>query len=105
MADLAAVALADTLLEAIRRMGVRGTPVLPVLATQDHRLVGIVSRSHILAACERALTGSGPTARRPPVELAGGGVRGPHRTPASRFLLVCPHHAARACPPTRVSQP
>jgi CIC family chloride channel protein len=51
-----AVTLADTLLEANRRMGVRGTPVLPVLALDSHRLVGIVSRSHILAAYERALT-------------------------------------------------
>jgi CIC family chloride channel protein len=51
-----AVTLADTLLEANRRMGVRGTPVLPVLALDSHRLIGIVSRSHILAAYERALT-------------------------------------------------
>ena len=51
-----AVTLSDTLLEANRRMGVRGTPVLPVLAVDSHRLIGIVSRSHILAAYERALT-------------------------------------------------
>jgi CBS-domain-containing membrane protein len=54
------VTLTDTLLEATRRMGVRGAPVLPVLAPTGHRLVGIVSRSHILAAYERALSGSAP---------------------------------------------
>jgi CBS domain-containing protein len=52
------VTLSDSLLEAIRRMGVRGTPALPVLGVEGHRLLGIVSRSHILAAYERALSGS-----------------------------------------------
>ncbi len=59
-ADLAgpieAVTLGDSLLEAVRRMGVRGTPALPVV-DRSARLLGIVSRSHILAAYERALTG------------------------------------------------
>jgi chloride channel protein, CIC family len=62
------VTLSDSLLEAIRRMGVRGTPVLPVLSAGSHRLLGIISRSHILAAYERALTG-GAAAHR-----AGGAV-------------------------------
>lgn len=53
------VTLSDTLLEAIRRMGIRGTPALPVLRPGSHRLLGIVTRSHILAAYERALTGGG----------------------------------------------
>jgi CBS domain-containing protein len=66
-----AVTLSDTLLEAIRRMGVRGSPVLPVLAPNGQRLLGIVSRSHILAAYERAL-GGGPPPDRPP---AGGAAR------------------------------
>jgi CIC family chloride channel protein len=53
------VTLSDTLLEAIRRMGIRGTPALPVLRPGSHRLLGIVTRSHILAAYERALTSGG----------------------------------------------
>ena len=58
------VTLSDTLLEAMRRMGVRGTSALPVLSAGSHRLLGMVSRSHILAAYERALTGSGAAAPR-----------------------------------------
>jgi chloride channel protein, CIC family len=54
------VTLSDTLLETIRRMGVRGTPALPVLDPDGRRLAGMVSRSHILAAYARAL--SGPSA-------------------------------------------
>jgi CBS domain-containing protein len=53
------VTLSDTLLETIRRMGIRGVPALPVLGGGSHRLAGIVARSHILAAYERALTGGG----------------------------------------------
>jgi len=64
-----AVTLSDTLLEAIRRMGVRGSPVLPVLAPDGQRLLGIVSRSHILASYERAL--GGPHPDRPPAGRGG----------------------------------
>jgi CIC family chloride channel protein len=53
------VNLADSLLEAMRRMGVRGTPALPVVGADNLRLLGMVSRSHILAAYEQALSGSG----------------------------------------------
>jgi chloride channel protein, CIC family len=56
------VTLADSLLEAMRRMGVRGVAALPVLGAGSHRLLGIISRSHILAAYERALSG-GPSAQ------------------------------------------
>lgn len=52
------VTLSDSLLETIRRMGVRGTPALPVLDLDGRRLAGMVSRSHILAAYARALSGS-----------------------------------------------
>jgi len=47
----------NTLLEAMRRLGVRGASALPVLDARGRRVIGIVSRSHILAAYERALTG------------------------------------------------
>jgi CIC family chloride channel protein len=51
------VTLADSLLEAIRRMGVRGLPALPVVGRDSNRLLGIISRSHILATYEQALSG------------------------------------------------
>jgi chloride channel protein, CIC family len=41
----------DTLLSAMRRMGVRGAAAIPVV--QDGRLIGIISRAHILSAYER----------------------------------------------------
>lgn len=58
-----AVTLADSLLEAIRRMGVRGAPALPVVGLDHARLLGMVSRTHILAAYERALSGTARAAR------------------------------------------
>jgi CIC family chloride channel protein len=51
--------LGDSLLEATRRLGVRGTSALPVVEQGSHRLIGLVSRSHILAAYERALSKPG----------------------------------------------
>jgi chloride channel protein, CIC family len=47
----------DSLLEATRRLGVRGVSALPVIEERGRRLVGIIGRDHILAAYERALTG------------------------------------------------
>jgi chloride channel protein, CIC family len=48
---------ADTLLEATRRLGVRGASALPVVdPAGGHRLIGMITRSHILSAYERALT-------------------------------------------------
>jgi CIC family chloride channel protein len=70
-ADLAGptetVTLTDTLLETIRRMGVRGASALPVVEEGTGRLVGIVSRASILALYERTLTGSGAGAPAAPV--------------------------------------
>ena len=51
------VMVEDTLLEAMRRLGVRGASALPVVDTSGRRVIGVVSRTHILAAYERALTG------------------------------------------------
>jgi CIC family chloride channel protein len=53
------VTLDDSLLEATRRLGVRGASALPVVEERSLRLIGLISRSHILAAYERALSGRG----------------------------------------------
>ncbi|HYC31639.1 MAG TPA: chloride channel protein, partial [Gemmatimonadales bacterium] len=50
---------ADSLLEATRRMGVRGTPSIPVIEPATRRLLGVVSRAHILALYERTVAGTG----------------------------------------------
>jgi CIC family chloride channel protein len=48
---------ADSLLEATRRLGTRGASALPVVDQPGgDRLIGMLTRSHILAAYERALT-------------------------------------------------
>ena len=61
-ADLAretpSVAPGDSLLEAVHRLGVRGATALPVVDPRTGRLVGLLSRAHILAAYERALAGA-----------------------------------------------
>jgi CBS domain-containing protein len=41
----------DSVRSAMRRMGVRGAAAVPVV--QDERLIGLVSRAHILGAYER----------------------------------------------------
>jgi CIC family chloride channel protein len=60
------VAPGDSLLEAIRRMGVRGAPSIPVVDHATGHLLGLVSRGHVLALYERAVaggaTGEHPTA-------------------------------------------
>ena len=50
---------ADSLLEAIRRMGVRGTPSIPVVDPGTGRLLGVVSRAHVLGLYERVVAGTG----------------------------------------------
>lgn len=49
----------DSLLEAVRRMGVRGTPSIPVVDPDTRRLLGVVSRAHVLGLYERAVAGTG----------------------------------------------
>jgi CIC family chloride channel protein len=51
------VAPGDSLLEAIRRMGVRGAPSIPVVDHATGHLLGLVSRAHVLALYERAVAG------------------------------------------------
>ncbi len=46
----------DSLLDAVRRMGLRGEGSLPVVDPATGRLVGVVTRSRILALYERAVT-------------------------------------------------
>ncbi len=58
------VAPGDSLLEAIRRMGVRGAPSIPVVDPATGHLLGLVSRAHVLALYERAVAG-GATAEHP----------------------------------------
>src|SRR5690606_23932263 len=50
-----AVAPDDTLLEAIRRMGVRGSGSIPMVDPQTGRYLGLVTRAHVLAHYERAI--------------------------------------------------
>ena len=60
------VAPGDTLREAIRRMGVRGAPSIPVVDRATGHLLGLVSRAHVLAVYERAVAG-GATGEHPSV--------------------------------------
>lgn len=58
------VAPGDSLLEAIRRMGVRGAPSIPVVDRATGHLLGLVSRAHVLALYEHAVAG-GATGEHP----------------------------------------
>lgn len=51
------VAPSDSLLEAIRKMGVRGVGSIPVVDRRTERLLGLVSRSHVLNVYERTVSG------------------------------------------------
>lgn len=52
-----AVTPADSLLEAIRMMGVRGVASIPVVDHASGRLLGLVSRANVLARYEREVAG------------------------------------------------
>jgi CIC family chloride channel protein len=52
-----AVAAEDSLLEAMRRMGVRGAAALPVVEPESGRVVGLLSRSDVLGLYGRILAG------------------------------------------------
>jgi CIC family chloride channel protein len=47
----------DALTEAIRRMGVRGSAVLPVVEPQSDRFLGLLSRAHVLGLYARRAAG------------------------------------------------
>ena len=50
----------ETLLDATRRMGVRGVSAVPVVDAPGGRVLGVLSRHHVLAAYERSIAGSTP---------------------------------------------
>jgi CIC family chloride channel protein len=50
------VTLNDSLLETIRKMGVRGAASIPVVDSHTNHLVGLISRSHILNVYERTVS-------------------------------------------------
>jgi CIC family chloride channel protein len=50
----------DTLLEAIRRMGVRGSGSIPMVDPASGRFLGLVTRAHVLALYERTVVTSHP---------------------------------------------
>jgi CIC family chloride channel protein len=54
----------DSLLVAIRKMGVRGTGGLPVIERQTGRLLGMLSRSHVLTLYEKHASATGEHAAR-----------------------------------------
>ncbi|HEU4698902.1 MAG TPA: chloride channel protein [Gemmatimonadales bacterium] len=47
----------DSLLEAVRRMGLRGSPWIPVADPASGRLLGLVTRAHVIGAYDRAVAG------------------------------------------------
>ena len=53
----------DSLLTAVRKMGVRGAPSIPVIDPRTGRLLGLVSRAHVLALYERTVAGAASGAR------------------------------------------
>src|SRR5690606_29367075 len=48
----------DSLLDAVRRMGVRGAESLPVVDPDDGRLLGMLGRGDVLALYARAVAGA-----------------------------------------------
>lgn len=71
-----AVTPADSLLEAVRRMGVRGTDTVPVVDGPTGRFLGLVRRAHVLGLYERHLAGG----------AAVQAVTGSHAAPAGSKL-------------------
>ena len=61
----------ETLLDAIRRMGVRGVNALPVVDVTTGRVLGLLSRHHVLAAYERSIAASAEDASVEPEAPAG----------------------------------
>jgi CIC family chloride channel protein len=53
----------DSLLEVVRRLGVRGSGSIPMVDRQTGRFLGLVTRAHVLALYERAIATSRGTER------------------------------------------
>jgi CBS domain-containing protein len=51
----------ETLLDATRRMGIRGVSAVPVVDAQTGQVLGLLSKHHVLAAYERSVAGSAST--------------------------------------------
>jgi CIC family chloride channel protein len=51
----------DSLLDAVRRLGVRGVTALPVVDATTERVLGLISRHHVLAAYERTIAAEAPS--------------------------------------------
>ena len=49
------VTLTDSLLQAVRRMGVRGIGTLPVIDPDSRQVLGVLHRAGVLAVYERAV--------------------------------------------------
>jgi chloride channel protein, CIC family len=62
--DLPTVSPEETLLDAVRRMGSRGSSSLPVVDAATGRLLGLLSRANVLAAYERAVASGGERGQR-----------------------------------------
>ncbi len=67
------VSPADSLLEAIRKMGVRGAESIPVVDRRSNRLLGLINRSHVLNLYERTVSASARPAHQPPNSLRASG--------------------------------
>jgi CIC family chloride channel protein len=52
------IALSDSLLDAIRQMGVRGVAALPVVERRTQKLEGLITRGHVMTAYERRVASS-----------------------------------------------
>lgn len=57
----------DSLLDAIRKMGVRGAESIPVVDRHTNRLLGLINRSHILNLYERTVSASHRTQDHPAI--------------------------------------
>lgn len=63
----------DSLLDAIRKMGVRGAESIPVVDRHTGRLLGLIDRSHILNLYERSVSGARRRGHQPASSLSASG--------------------------------
>ncbi|MDQ2890088.1 MAG: chloride channel protein [Gemmatimonadota bacterium] len=60
----------DSLLDAVRKMGVRGAESIPVVERRSNRLLGLIDRSHVLNLYERTVSASPHSPSQPPSSLS-----------------------------------